>query len=105
MTLNEIPFYPATSMFLSVVDLVLKSPHATQHMILCIESSGRYNTISSGNGILQHRKGKLTIAKLKSSCLSYDTVVSRILESVLSKISRYNADKPDSVVSFILSPS
>jgi hypothetical protein len=51
--------------------------------------------------MLLHRKGKLTIAKSKSSRLSYSEVVSLPLESILSKISRYDADLVDSVVSFI----
>jgi hypothetical protein len=55
--------------------------------------------------MLLHRKGKLTIAKSKASRLSYSEVVSLPLESVLSKISRYDADLSDSVVSFILSSS
>jgi hypothetical protein len=50
--------------------------------------------------MLLHRKGKLTIAKSKSSSLSYTEVVSLPLESILSKISRYEADLSDSVVSF-----
>jgi hypothetical protein len=47
----------------------------------------------------------LTIAKSKSSRLSYSEVVSLPLESILSKISRYEADLSDAVVSFILSSS
>jgi hypothetical protein len=39
--------------------------------------------------MLLHRKGKLTIAKPKSSRLSCSEVVSLPLESILSKISRY----------------
>ena len=42
-------------------------------------------------------------AKWKSSRLSYSEVVSLPLESILSKISRYDADLSDSVVSFISS--
>jgi hypothetical protein len=53
--------------------------------------------------MLLHRKGKLTIAKLKSLRLSYSEVISLPLESILSKISRYEADLSDSVVSFISS--
>jgi hypothetical protein len=49
--------------------------------------------------MLLHRKGKLTIAK------SYSEVVSLPLESILSKISRYDADFSDSVVSFVSSSS
>ena len=48
--------------------------------------------------MLLHRKGKLTIAKSKSSRLSYSEIVSLPLESILSKISRYDADLSDSVV-------
>jgi hypothetical protein len=49
----------------------------------------------------------MTIAKLKSShlWLSYTVVVSLPFESILSKISRYEADKSDSVASFISSSS
>jgi hypothetical protein len=54
--------------------------------------------------MLLHRKGKLTIAKSKSPRLSY-VQVSQPLESILSKISRYNADLSDSVGSFISSSS
>jgi hypothetical protein len=46
---------------------------------------------------------KLTIAKSKSSRLSYSEVFSLAMESILSKISRYDADLSDSVVSFISS--
>jgi hypothetical protein len=42
--------------------------------------------------MLLHRKGKLTLAKSKSSRLSYSEVVSLPLGSILSKISRYDAD-------------
>jgi hypothetical protein len=42
--------------------------------------------------MLLRRKGKLTIAKSKSSRLSYSEVVSLPLESIISKISRYDAD-------------
>ena len=45
--------------------------------------------------MLLHRKGKLTIAKSKSSRLSYSEVVSLPLESTLSKISKYDADLSD----------
>jgi hypothetical protein len=41
MTLNEIRFNPATSTFLSVVGVALKSFH-TQNMLLRIELTGRY---------------------------------------------------------------
>ena len=55
--------------------------------------------------MLLRRKGKLTIAKSKSSRLSYSEVVSLPLESILSKISTYEADLSDYVVSFISSSS
>jgi hypothetical protein len=55
--------------------------------------------------MLLHRKGKLTIAKSKSSRLSYIEVVSLPLESIFSKIYRYEAELSDSVVSFISSSS
>jgi hypothetical protein len=55
--------------------------------------------------IVLHKKGKLTIAKSKSSRLSYSEIVSLPLQSMLSKISRYEADLSDSVVSFISSSS
>ena len=42
--------------------------------------------------MLLHRRGKLTIALSKSSRLSYCEVVSLPLKSILSKISRYDAD-------------
>jgi hypothetical protein len=41
VTLNEIRYNHATSTFLSVVSLILKSRHP-QNMFLRIESSGRY---------------------------------------------------------------
>jgi hypothetical protein len=47
-----------------------------------------------------HRKGKLTISKSKSPRLSYCEIVSLPLESISSKISRYEADLSDFVVSF-----
>jgi hypothetical protein len=55
--------------------------------------------------MLLHRKGNLTIAKSKSSRLSYSEVVSLPLELMLSKISRYEADLSDSMVSLISSSS
>jgi hypothetical protein len=55
--------------------------------------------------VLLERKGKLTTALSKSSGLSYSEVVGFPLESILSKISRYEADLSDAVVSFILSSS
>ena len=55
--------------------------------------------------MLLHRKGKLTIAKSKSSRLSYSEVVNLPLEPILSKITKYDADLSDSVVSFISSSS
>jgi hypothetical protein len=42
--------------------------------------------------MLLHRKGKLKIAKSKSSRFSYSEVASLPLESILSKISGYDAD-------------
>jgi hypothetical protein len=48
--------------------------------------------------MLPHRKGMLTIAKSKSSRLSYSVVVNLPLESILSKAFRYEADLSDSVV-------
>jgi hypothetical protein len=45
--------------------------------------------LAGKSGILLHRNGKLTIAKLKSSRLSYNLVVSVSLESILSKLSNY----------------
>jgi hypothetical protein len=48
--------------------------------------------------VLLHRKGKLTIANSKSSRLSYNEVVNLPLESIFSKISRYEAHLSDSVV-------
>jgi hypothetical protein len=52
-----------------------------------------------------HRKGKPTIVKSKSSRLLYNEVVSLPLESIMSKIFRYEADLSDSVVSFVSSSS
>jgi hypothetical protein len=80
MNLTEIPYKVATSTFLSVVDGFLKSSHA-QNMLLHIESNGIYSNthhkqVKVVHCILLHRKGKLTIAKLKSSRLSYNVVVS-----------------------------
>jgi hypothetical protein len=64
-----------------------------------------YTPQAGENGMLLNRKGKLTIAKSKSSLFSYSEVVSLPLESILSKISRYEADLSDFVVSFISSLS
>jgi hypothetical protein len=50
-----------------------------------------------------NRKCKLTIAKLKSLRLSCNVVVSLPLESMLNKRSMYEADMPDSILSFISS--
>jgi uncharacterized membrane protein len=74
-------------------------------MLLHIGSTGRYtHHIKAGeSGILLNRKGKLTIAQSKSSRLLYNVVVSLLFESILSKISKYEAGLSDSVVSFISS--
>jgi hypothetical protein len=64
-----------------------------------------YTPKAGESGMLLHRKGKLTIAKSKSSRLPYSEVVSLPLESIFSKISRYEADFSDSLVSFISSSS
>jgi hypothetical protein len=64
-----------------------------------------YTPYAGESGMLLHRKGKLTIAKSKSSRLPYSEVVSLPLESILIKISRYEADLSDSAVSFIWSSS
>ena len=101
MTLNENRYNPAASTFLLVVGLALKSPHM-HSMLWRIESTGRYThhkQVIVVYYIVLHRKGKLTIAKLKSSRLSYNVVVSLPFES------KYEADLSDSVVSFISSSS
>jgi hypothetical protein len=67
-------------------------------MPLVIESAGTY-TQHKQVKVALHRKGKLTIAKSKSPRLSYSEVISLPLESILSKISGYEADLSDSVVS------
>jgi hypothetical protein len=64
-----------------------------------------YTPKAGESGMLLHKKEKLTIEKSKSSRLSYSEVVSPPLESILSKISRYEADLSDYVVSFILGSS
>jgi hypothetical protein len=64
-----------------------------------------YTPQAGESGMLPHRKGKLTIAKSKSSRLSYSEVVSLPLESILSKISKYEEDLSDPVVYFISSSS
>jgi hypothetical protein len=103
MTLNEIHYNPATSTYLSVVCLVLKNPH-TQNMLLHIESTGRYTHYKQVKVVHNYiGKESWRFAKSKSSCLSYSVVVSLPLESILSKISRYEADLSVSVVSFISS--
>jgi hypothetical protein len=55
-----------------------------------------YKSRAGESGILLHRKGKL-----KSSRLLFNVVVSLPFESILSKMSRYEGDLSDSVVSFI----
>jgi putative heme iron utilization protein len=99
VTLNETCDNPTTSTFLSVVGRALKSAY-TQNKLLRIESTGRYTHHKPMKVvyILQHRKGKLTIAKLNSLRLSYNVVVSLPFESILSKMFRYEGDKSDSVV-------
>jgi hypothetical protein len=54
----------------------------------------KYNIII----LILHREEELTIAKSKSSHLSYSVVASLPLGSILSKISRYEADLSDFVV-------
>jgi hypothetical protein len=55
--------------------------------------------------MLLRRKGKLTNTKSKSSRFSYSEVVSLSLVSIISKISRYEAELSDSLVLFISSSS
>jgi hypothetical protein len=81
----------------------IKTKERIEDLILIRLSDNRAPVGKSG--MLLHRKGKLTIAKSNSSRLSYSKVVSLPLESVLSKISGYEADLSDSVVSFISSSS
>jgi hypothetical protein len=88
ITLNEIRHNPATSTFLSVVGLGSFTEHAREYRI----NSQIYTPIAGESGISLHRKGKLTIAKLKSSRLSYNVVVRLLFELILSKISRYEAN-------------
>jgi hypothetical protein len=72
-------------------------------MLLLIESTGRYTHHEAGeSGMLLHKKGKLTIPKLKSSRLSYNVVVNLTFESIL-KLSTYKANMSDSVMSLISS--
>jgi hypothetical protein len=97
MILNEIHYNPATSTFLSVVCSFWKV--LIRKVGSCVSNQPGYiHTISRWNGILLHRKGKLTTAKSKSWRMSYSVVVSLPLELILSKISRYQADLSDSVV-------
>jgi hypothetical protein len=53
MTLNEIRYNPATSTFLSVFDIALRSSH-TQNMLLCITSTERY-TLHENNTHIEAR--------------------------------------------------
>jgi hypothetical protein len=63
-----------------------------QNMLLRIETTGKYTHYKQVKVVylVLHRKGNLTIAK--TSRLSYIVVVSLPLESILSKMSRYEAD-------------
>jgi hypothetical protein len=81
----------------------LKSPH-TQNMLLRIESTG---------GHTHHKQVKVVCYYIEKESWKlpsqnhhvYSEVVSLPLESILSKISRYDADLSDSLVSFISSSS
>jgi hypothetical protein len=70
-------------------------------MLLHNESTGRYTHHKQVKLVCYYieKERKLTIANSKSSRLSYSVVVSLSLESILSKIYRYEANLSDSVVS------
>jgi hypothetical protein len=85
--------------------LVLKKSSYAKHALAYQINWEIYTPQAGGSGMLLHRKGKLTIAKSKSSRLSYSEVVSLPLESIFSKISSYEADLSVSVVSFISNSS
>jgi hypothetical protein len=86
---------------------ILKNPGSGSWTITCSCVSNQRGELhtpqADGSDILLHRKGKLTTAKLKSSCLSYNVVVSLSLGSILRKISSYEIDMSDSVVFYISS--
>jgi hypothetical protein len=76
MTLNEIRYNPATSTFLSVVGLSLKS-FCTQKWCVSIEPTGRYTQYKQVKVVYYYiEKEQMTIGKLKSWSLSYNVVVS-----------------------------
>jgi hypothetical protein len=103
--LNDIRYNTATSFFLSVVDLALKSFHKQACSCVLNQLWNIYSISQWITGILLHRKDKLTIVILTASRLSINVVVSMQFESILSKISRQEADISDSVVFLISSSS
>jgi hypothetical protein len=74
-------------------------------MLLDIDSTGRYKHHKQMKVVCYCIERKIDDCNLKSTRLSYSEVVSQPLESILSKICRYEADMSDSVVSFISSSS
>jgi hypothetical protein len=84
MILNEIHYNPATStFFVCSLPRLEKSSFAKQALAYRINMEIHIYTPQAGeSGILLYRKGNLTIAKSKSSRLSYSVFVSLPLESV-----------------------
>ena len=102
LTSNETVEIPVTSTCLSLV-LRLKNWSYVEQALAYRISWEMYTPYVGDSGMLLHIYGKLTMVKLKSSCLSYNWVVSFPSASMFSKTSKYEAEKDDSVVSSISS--
>jgi hypothetical protein len=68
-----------------------KSSYAKRALVYRINWE-TYTPQAGESGMLLHRERKLTIEESKSLRFSYGVVVSLQLDSILSKISRYEAD-------------
>ena len=100
LTSNETVEIPVTSTCMSVVYFDSKN----DRMILAYRISWkRYTPYTGDSRMLLHVYGKLTMAKSKSSRLSYNWVVSLPPTSMLNKTSKYEAEVDDSAVSLISS--
>jgi hypothetical protein len=76
MSLNEIHYNPATSTFFVSSLPSFEKTSYTKHALV-YRINWKIQTPKAGeSGILLHKKGKFTIAKSKSSRLSYSVVVS-----------------------------
>jgi hypothetical protein len=90
-----------------IINLSLSSPPQLENWLYVEQALAYwisweiYTSFAGDSGVLLHVFGKVTMAKFKSSRLSYNSVVSFQLAYMFRKTLKYEAEVDDSVVSFI----